>query len=79
MANPYQAVIFVNINGSNYLIKGHRVNELSRNQSYNPHETLCQKGHIQIEHEETENDIQLKWKVNKKTEAVFMSDKIDFK
>lgn len=40
MANPYLSVIVINTNGSNYLIKGQRVAELSRNQSSNPHKTL---------------------------------------
>lgn len=41
MANPYLSVIVININGSNYLLKGQRVAELSRNQSSNPHKMLC--------------------------------------
>lgn len=71
MANPYLSVIVININGSNYLIKGQRVAELSRNQSSNPHKTLCWKGHILIENEKKENGISLKWKVTENRSSYF--------
>lgn len=45
------------MNGSNYLIKCHRVNELSKGQSCNSHKILCLKKYIQIGSKETENDI----------------------
>lgn len=71
MANPYLSVIVINTNGSNYLRKGQRVAELSRNQSSNPHKTLCYKGHILTENEEKENDISLKWKVKENRSSYF--------
>lgn len=74
MANVCLAIIVINMNDSNDLIKCHRVDELSKRQANNSHKTLCLKG-LQIGSEETENDISTPVENERKQKYLYLHKK----